>query len=321
MKEIGGYFELELPPADLLSVPNGKLLNSGRHALEYLLKAIGEKVNRVFLPYYTCEVVLEPIRRQNLNYVFYHISPDLEVASYPELKDGDYIVINNYFGIKDRYVSEMVVKYGDRLIVDNAQAWYCPPKTGSHYIYSPRKFFGLPDGGVACHTTDFEIELPEGFSYHRCSHLLKRIDCSPSSGFADFRANSSQLKEEPLTLMSKLTERLLSTINFEWVKTKRRTNFEYLHSALAATNELDLPAMDEFACPMVYPYLNYSSDLRKKLIDNKVFVATYWPNVIDWCGDETTEHKLAKYVIPLPIDQRYDINDMHNILNVIWKSK
>ena len=317
MMEIGGYFELELPESDLSHVPPGVLVNSGRHALEYILRALGNRVRRVLLPYYTCDVVLEPVRRLGLDCAFYHIDSDLEIASCPELEGGDYIIVNNYFGIKDRYVSEMSQKYGDRLIVDNAQAWYCRPQLGSHSIYSPRKFFGLPDGGVACCAVGAEMELPDGFSSGRCSHLLKRIDSGASSGYGDFRSNSHQLREEPLTRMSRLTERLLGSVDFEWAKARRRSNFELLHSVLRATNKLALPPMDEFVCPMVYPYQTDRADLRKTLIDNKVFVATYWSNVLNWCDARTLEYGLAKNILPVPIDQRYSEKEMDRIIEII----
>lgn len=70
---------------------------------------------------------------------------------------------------------------------------------------------------------------------------------------------------------------------------------------------------------MVYPYLTDVADLRNKLIENKVFVATYWPNVFDWCKESDIEYKLAKYIFPLPCDQRYGEEDMERIINLISK--
>ena len=57
--------------------------------------------------------------------------------------------------------------------------------------------------------------------------------------------------------------------------------------------------------------------LRERLIKNKVFVARYWPNVLEWCKEEDFEYRLATQIIPLPIDQRYGKNDMERILEII----
>ena len=64
---------------------------------------------------------------------------------------------------------------------------------------------------------------------------------------------------------------------------------------------------------MVYPYLTEDSDLRQKLIDNKIFVAKYWPNVQEWAIDGSTERKLVSNLLPLPVDQRYGKIDIHHI--------
>ncbi len=297
--------------------PNGVKVNSGRHALEYILRILGNKVKRLWVPYYTCNVVLQPIQRLGLGYEFYHINSDLEFEDQPELTDGDYIIVNNYFGIKDAYINELACQYKGWLIVDNAQAWYNCEMLGFNTFYSPRKFFGMPDGGLAWATDKLDIELEQDQSNERCSHLLKRIDLGASEGYADFKTNSAALSKQPLKRMSSLSERILSSIDFDWKKIKRWSNFEMLHEALKASNKFNIPSMQSFACPMVYPYLTDDTSLRQHLINNRIFVATYWPNVLEWCPVDSTEYKLAKYLLPLPIDQRYGEDDMQRIIKTI----
>jgi hypothetical protein len=57
--------------------------------------------------------------------------------------------------------------------------------------------------------------------------------------------------------------------------------------------------------------------LRKKLIDKKIFVPTYWPNIFEWCDRKEFEYELAEKIMPLPIDQRYRSEDMRRILEAI----
>lgn len=318
MKEIGGYFELELKQNDDLDIPaRGVLVNSGRHALEYILRANKNKINRIFLPYYTCDVVLEPIRRIGLKYIFYRINETLEITEDIDLSEGDLLLVNNYFGIKDDYISKLVCEYQDRLIVDNAQAWYYVPKNGGNYIYSPRKFFGVPDGGVAVSVSGLEESLKIGYSSSRCSHLLKRIDSGAGSGYDDFKENSLQLKDEPLTAMSNLTRRLLRSIDYDIAKERRHSNFKMLHSALGTLNKFNVPDLDKFACPMIYPFQTEDLSLRKKLIEKKIFVAKYWSNVQKWCNLGDFEYKFTEELIPIPIDHRYGASEMNRIVRVI----
>ena len=68
---------------------------------------------------------------------------------------------------------------------------------------------------------------------------------------------------------------------------------------------------------MVYPYaVSNGQELRKRLIENKVFVAKYWPNVLPCKGFEL-EVSLANNVMALPIDQRYGVEDMERIVSII----
>lgn len=72
-------------------------------------------------------------------------------------------------------------------------------------------------------------------------------------------------------------------------------------------------------CPLVYPYLTTDKKMKKRMIENKIFCATYWPNVFEWCKEESMEWTLADCLTSLPIDQRYDESDMQYILSVINK--
>jgi len=318
MKEIGGYFGLELgsvnPDYRFFHTPS---LNSSRHALEYILRQIEPAPRFVYLPYYTCEVVLEPLRRLNIGSQFYHINEKLEITELPKLNEDEYIIVNNYFGIKDGYIDRLFLHYKGNMIVDNAQAFYHMHHLGMKAIYSPRKYFGVPDGGIAWSPETKDIRLTKDYSTNRSVHLLRRIDAGAEAGYREFKEDDASLSDEPMKAMSDLTRFILERINYDEVKHRRRSNFEILHTALASTNKLDIPDWNTFACPMVYPYLSEDASLRKRLIENKIFVATYWPNVLEWCSEDTTEFKLAKCLLPLPIDQRYGEKDMNRIVNVI----
>ena len=69
---------------------------------------------------------------------------------------------------------------------------------------------------------------------------------------------------------------------------------------------------------MVYPLLTSVKGLRKKLIADKVFVACYWPNVVERTQEDLVEYNFASQMLPLPIDQRYgekELNGMVERLN------
>ncbi|MBQ7553938.1 MAG: hypothetical protein IJT46_06245 [Bacteroidaceae bacterium] len=304
MDAIGGYFELaDYEEGKGFLHEYGILLNTGRNALEYILRCIGE-VKGIYLPYYTCEVVLEPLKKLHIPYSFYHINANFELVEYLQPKNGEYIIANNYFGIKDAYIQKLAEKYGTQLIVDCAQAFFAKPIPGIKTFYSTRKFVGVADGGVAYGVDGkYSLLYDEDDSTLHNSHLRIRKEQGAEAGFKEYQLNETKLDNLPIRLMCRNTRDILWHIDYDKVVAKRRANYTYLHDALKDKNLLQLPDMGSFACPMVYPFMmRRNRDLRTELIAHKVFVARYWPNVHQLDHYEL-EYQLASRVIPIPCDQ------------------
>lgn len=313
MKSIGGYFELELPQGTEYH-SQAIALNTGRNALEYILRARGYK--RVYLPYYSCEVLLEPFKKLGVEYTFYHINANLEADLQPSLNSDEAILCINYFGLKQDHVNALAQRYGKQLIVDNTQAFYARPIDGIDTFYSCRKFFGVPDGAYLYCDKVLDAELEQDYSWERMTHLLKRIDVSAEAAYADFREQSEKLKNNPIRKMSNLTHRIMASIDYDGVAERRRQNYQLLNEAIGNKNGIALPPSAD-AVPMVYPFLTTDQQLRQRLIDNKVYIATYWPNVLDWINTDSTEYTLTTQLLPLSIDQRYGEEEMKRIIELI----
>ena len=315
---IGGYFELELSDRGAFPCQDGVLLNSGRNALEYILRSI-PTIERLYLPYFTCDVVLEPINKLGISISWYHIDENLEISDEIALGCYDYLLYTNYFGIKGNYCQYLSNKYADKLIIDNAQAYFSERITGIKTFYSPRKFVGIPDGGIAYCEKGIEIQqFKKDLSWDRCSHLLKRHDLIPSEGYLDFKENSRKLKGLPICRMSELTKAILHSIDFDDIKKRRKRNFGILDEAFHSKNLLQLQFDKEFEIPLIYPLLSENgSKMTKELAQQQIFCATYWPNVLKWCSPNDLEYRLADNIICVPIDQRYDENDMNRIVSTI----
>lgn len=313
MKSIGGYFELELPQgAEYHS--QAIALNTGRNALEYILRVRGYK--RVYLPYYSCEVLLEPFKKLGVDYTFYHINVNLEADLQPSLNPDEAILYINYFGLKQDHVKALAQRYGKQLIVDNTQAFYARPIDGIDTFYSCRKFFGVSDGAYLYCDHELDADIEQDQSWERMTHLLKRIDVSAEAAYADFREQSEMLKNNPIRTMSNLTHRIMASIDYDGVAERRRQNYQLLDEAIGNKNGIALPLSAD-AVPMVYPFLTTDKQLRLRLIDNKVYVATYWPNVSGWVNTDSTEYTLTTQLLPLPIDQRYGEGDLRRIIELL----
>ena len=126
------------------------------------------------------------------------------------------------------------------------------------------------------------------------------------------------LSDTEIMYMSKLTDRLMHSIDYIKVANIRRENYKHLSAHLSKTNLINLDLAEE-TVPMVYPYMCNKDNLRTELINNRIFIATYWANVKKWAPENSIERTLEKSLLPLPVDQRYGINQMNHILNNILK--
>lgn len=314
MKEIGGYFELELLFGEEYH-KNAIRLNSGRNAFEYILRA--KAYRKVFLPYYTCNVMLEPVRKLNLTFEFYNIDENLyPLFDFDKIASRDVFVYNNYFGVCDKQI-ELVSTKVKNLIIDNSQAFYALPLHEVDAFYSPRKFFGLPDGAYLYTDTFLNETYEQDMSWQRFEHLIGRIDLGAESFYKIFRQNDESLINQPIKKMSKLTHKLLSSIDYKLIAKKRKNNFNILHQSLQKTNELMIRPLSN-TVPMVYPYLiKNGAELKRKLIANKIYIASYWANVQDWTEANSFEYNLVENLLALPVDQRYDVEEMKKIIDII----
>ena len=312
-KPIGGYFELELPLKEEFH-KNALRLNSGKNCLEYILRA--RKYDKVYIPYYTCDIVIKPFEKLEIPYEFYHVDIHMEINDDINLRKNEALLYTNYFGLKQRYVEQLAEEFGPHLIIDNTQAFFAKPLDGIDTFYTCRKFFGVADGAYLYTDAKSEMQLEQSTSYEHTSHLIKRIDVSPEAGFQDFHESDKALANEDIKLMSRFTQRIMQSINYGEVACRRRGNYQRLNEILGEINNLKI-TLEEDAVPMAYPYLSTVKYLRNKLIENNIFVARYWPNVMEWTGKDDIEYRLASQMQSLPIDQRYDANDMKRIIEIL----
>lgn len=313
---IGGYFELELPELKGGLYPEALLFQSARAAFYALLECL--KPNVVWMPRYICDSMLAPLKALKIKINFYSLDQNLQVSDSIKLGKNDFLFYVNYFGICDNNQRELLGRYEmDQIIFDHSQAFYTAPFDCLATIYSPRKFFGVADGGILI--TKVDVSAPseiDSQSVDRAYHLLKRLDSTPEEGYPFFLKAEDSLNEIEPKKMSRLTEKLLSSIEYEVIKEKRRENFNYLHEQLSGYNKLNLSFSDDLS-PLIYPLLASSTGLKKKLLDIRVFTPTYWNDCRVRISSEDFEIRLIENLICIPCDQRYTKKSFKSLLKVV----
>lgn len=320
INEIGGYFELEISTQNAFPHNKATAVNSGRNALSLILKEL--KIKKLLLPFYSCDVLLQAMDKVGVTHEFYKIDSDFNPIIPGKPRKNTAVLYINYFGLMEAKSKSLAQKY-ENLIIDNSQAFFADPFNASASFYSPRKFFGVPDGGylyLKQQNTTTTINEKE-CAYNRCEHLLKRIELGAEKGYKAYKENEAYLDRAPVRKISSLSDKILKGIDYSKVKENRISNFRHLHSALAEFNEFPIDFDKASNVPMIYPFLRKGNEsIREKLIKRKIYVARYWENVIDWVDDESSiETYLTKNLIPLPIDQRYGSTEMNFIIEAVRK--
>ncbi len=318
MKEIGGYFELQLRKGKHYH-ENAILLNTARNCIEYILRA--KKYKKIYIPYLNSEVIWEPIKKLGIKFEFYSVDFNINPIFDKELAPDEVFLYSDIYGIKACTVDILADRFGKQLIVDNTHAFFSKPKKGIDTIYSPRKFFGLPDGAYLYTDTYLDEEFEKDKAIPHMTHLMKRIELeSASAGYQDYLNYCDSLINQPIKKMSNLGEALLRNIDYENLKQRQIDNFNYLHSLLEKENIYKFDNFPKDTCPLSYMFYSENPNLRKKLIDNKIYVSTYWKATLDLVDKSSAEYKIVNYLLPLPCDHRYDKDDMKRIADLILTS-
>lgn len=315
-KALGGFFELELPRFEVDSLSNSSLFNSARTSFVDLVDKLA--IKEVWVPRYLCNSMLDIFDSRIVALKYYDLNGDFSVKGDIALVENAVLLYVNYFGLCDAQARAVISQYGNaNVVIDNSQAWFSPPFDTLATIYSPRKFFGLPDGGVL-HCLDSRMQTPthrDESSETRTAHLISRITNSPEKSYQSFLEAEQSIAEMPVLGMSRLTERLLQSIDFESAKQARIRNANYLHNRLLKYNILDLEVADD-AAPLCYPLLpNRKMARRSDLMKHRIFIPTYWPEVLCRVEESRFESELVINGLFLPCDQRYDEGDMERLIS------
>lgn len=104
-------------------------------------------------------------------------------------------------------------------------------------------------------------------------------------------------------------------IDYTSVAKKRQDNFVFLDVQFGNMNELKLKSVyGAFMYPLL---IQNGAAVRKELQKERIYIPTLWPNVLEECPSNSLEYHYAADILPIPVDQRYEIEDMKYLVEVI----
>lgn len=311
MEDIGCHFKLEKLYGTIYH-DSKILLSSGRNCLRYIIRQ--RKIKNIYLPYFLCESLSDICTLEKINIFYYHVNERLLPIDVGKIVADSYLYFVNYFGLLRKAIPEIIDKYKN-VIIDNTHDFFNNNSFDVDIIYNYRKYFGVPDG--ACIVSSDLKKNPNyanGKSLNKIIEMISRDEEGEFFHYKTFLDADKYFKNEDLVYMSNFTNNYIKGIDYNKVLNKRLNNYRYLKKLLINYNSL---VSDDLT--YMYPlYIENGDLLRKYLLNNNIYSLMLWPNVMDnGCNNE--EKKLANNIVLLPIDQRYDIEDMLYIGNCINK--
>ena len=325
-KEIGSEF-WDIPTAmheNGLFPENTHWFLSGRSALECILADIQKhnRVRSVAMPAWCCDSMVKPFVDVGIRVCFYsvHIENHRLVQDLSQIADCDILFKMDYFGYD---VCEKTANFSNICIQDMTHSIFSSKSEPSDYVFgSLRKWAGFYTGGFGW---GFDLpDLPQNTEYIALRKAAMKEKNSYISGasndktYLDMFAQAETILEhcEP-ALACDQDIAAAKHLDVDFIKNRRRANAKQLLDAFS-----DIVLFKELQpqdCPLFVPILvpnGKRDELRKFLIQNKIYCPVHWPLTK---YQQPTEQSLILYrdSLSLVCDQRYSKEDMDRLIETV----
>lgn len=320
--EIGSFLELQLPKGREYYSQKADIarLNTGRAALWHAFRVTGAK--RIWLPIYQCDSVRDFYGKKGVEIKYYHIDKNFNPTDLFAEED-DAVMLVNYYGIMSHERMRILATSFAHPVIDNCQGFFCEPLENAMNVYSCRKFIGVPDGAylIGKDAHKFVEEYPQCYSSDTAAFLLKRLEYGcEGEGYKSRSINEHRIECEGIMQMSALTKAILDGTDYDYICKKRRENFDTAHELLGGVNLIDPTQFyDAETIPMVYPLVVEDDDLLPILQVAKHFQGHWWSYICEEQPKESFENWISRYVIPITIDQRYGVEELNYIADIVLR--
>jgi dTDP-4-amino-4,6-dideoxygalactose transaminase len=321
-------------------------MSTGRSATRLVLQTIEErnlKYKKVaLLPPFTCHTVFEPF--MDFDYEIHTLPMNLDlsinpedIACYQEQYDAGVVLVHRYFGFNTlsgfNQVIQSLQRKGVVVIEDCTQCLYStfPISNADYVVASIRKWCGVPDGGFAIckegvfthkptRTDTRMVETKRIASELKYKFLFEGEGDKPTFKAKYREAESLLDNQDGYYAIGELSANIQAELDVDQLKKKRRENYKALLDGIQDVKRINVlfKTLSDDVVPLFFPILVDDRDTIQDLMaDNDIYSPVVWSKA-DNCPtiDEAAETIYEK-ILCIPIDQRYDVEDMQRIVEVI----
>lgn len=332
---VGGCFALGVPlhrpTAPPFVAPGDAMLVNASSAIFVAVTALAPPT--VWVPSFICSSVPESMRAAGALVRFYAIDDRLTPdrgAWVDEVAKDDLVVIVDLFGFPgDRAVADAVRARGALVLEDASQALLSSHAgtLGDVVVFSPRKYVGVPDGGVlSVRTEGLRLSLPPLVppptpwwdSAHAAVQGRAAFDAhgGEREWFSHFQQAELEAPVGAVAMSDDSRDLLFTAFDYTAIGATRRTNFARL---LHRLRDLALfKALDDATVPLGFPIC---VDDRESVIDrlraHDIYPPVHWPLEGVVPDSFRQSHDLSRRILTLPCDQRYGLATMDHMADIV----
>ena len=317
-KEFGGFLPIELHRGnEYFSNYTFRTYNCANAAIEKILE--GKSYNKILAPRYLCPNVCTQLASHNIPVEYYCLNEELLPRDLTDFdKSGNVFYFIDYFGVMDKKSVDFILGIKNAtVIVDFCHSFFCKPiiRDNVFNLYSARKFFGVPDGAyLVAKTIDLEEYENEFCSSDYSSYLLESFEHGTNYCYSKKKEADSIIAGNHGS-MSSLAKAIMQGADYEFAASQRKINARLFNNAFGKINRI---SFESGSIPYVYP-LNFGKNIKKELISEKIYVPTLWAQTLTEEFKGTLEYSLSDETLFLPVDQRYNEEDIRYMIKIIEK--
>lgn len=321
-------------------------LRSGREALLLAAISVSDTEEKTILfPAYCCWSMSAPFVKAGWNIMYYRLNEDLTVdTSYLEqllkMHKPQAILTMNFYGSASTEAAVRVVKEYDEKIVVIEDFSHCTfsikqihnPQVDI-YVSSIRKSIGVCDGSIILS----KLSLKNNNIQNELKDFADKRFVAQTEKKRYSWNNDQEMKQEFLVSIrecegiinefdavrpiSERAMKMIALVNGEEIAYARRENMKHLMELLKVKIRM-VPGLERSleGAPFSLPILVQNRDeVQGKLAKTGVYAPVLWPICEEAQHVCAVSKRMGKQMLSIPIDQRYDWNDMELIAERILK--
>ena len=321
-------------------------MSTGRSATKLVLQTIEERNPKckkiALLPPFTCHTVFEPFMDFGYEIHTLPLNQDLSINADDIVSCQDYynagvVLVHRYYGFDTlpgfNQALLSLQRKGVVVIEDCTQCLYSSfvISEADYVVASIRKWCGVPDGGfsickagVFTHKPTHEdtkmVETKRIASELKYQFLFEGKGDKPAYK-AKFREAENLLDaQDGYYSIGNLSATIQAELDVEQLKKKRRENYKVLLDGIQNITGIKVlfSTLSDDVVPLYFPLLVDDREAVQDLLaDNDIYAPVVWPKEDNCPPIGEIANSIYNKILCIPIDQRYDVEDMQRIVRVI----